>query len=128
MQKRVVKIDEKIEADSLVLTEELGEFGLRAVWQDRDDKEDGFWKRFVRLFHYLGSGKLFGHQIKYFSFLDHTPVAALSFSSPSLKLATRDAWIGWSPEERKTHLYRIIFNSRFLIFLGVKVRTRLAFS
>lgn len=35
----------------------------------RDEEEDGLWKHFVRLFHYLGSGKLFGHQIKYFAFL-----------------------------------------------------------
>ena len=115
-------MDEKIEADSPVLTGELGELGPLIVRPVRDDEEDGLWKRFVRLFHYLGFGKLFGHQIKYFAFLGHTPVAALSFSAPSLKLAPRDAWIGWTPEERKAHLSRIVSNSRFLIFPGVKVK------
>ena len=104
------------------LTGELKDFGPLTVRPVRDDEEDSLWKRFVRAFHYLGFGKLFGHQIKYFAFLGHTPVAALSFSAPALKLAPRDRWIGWTPEERKTHLSRIVCNSRFLIFPEVTIK------
>ena len=104
------------------LTGELKDFGPLTVRPVRDDEEDSLWKRFVRAFHYLGFGKLFGHQIKYFAFLGHTPVAALSFSAPALKLAPRDRWIGWTPEERTTHLSRIVCNSRFLIFPEVTIK------
>jgi len=115
-------MEEKIESEAPVLTGELGELGPLVVRPVRDEEEDGLWKRFVRTLHYLGFGKLFGHQIKYFAFLGHIPVAALSFSAPALKLAPRDSWIGWSPEERKAHLSRIVCNSRFLIFPGVQVK------
>ena len=53
------------------LTGELKDFGPLTVRPVRDDEEDSLWKRFVRAFHYLGFGKLFGHQIKYFAFLGH---------------------------------------------------------
>jgi len=104
-----------------VLEGPLSTFGAVVVRPVRDLEENLLWKRLVKAHHYLGFGKLFGHQIKYFAFLGKTPVAALSFSAPSLKLAARDGWIGWSHEERKEHLSRVVSNSRFLIFPNVKV-------
>ncbi|EQD50541.1 hypothetical protein B1A_13409, partial [mine drainage metagenome] len=88
----------------------------------RDKDENILWNRLVKAHHYLGFGKLLGHQIKYFAFLGKDPVAALSFSAPALKLSARDNWIGWDAGERKAHLSRIVNNSRFLIFPNVKVR------
>jgi SRSO17 transposase len=73
------------------------------------------WDHLVRRYHYLGYQKLLGHRLKYLAFLGDRPVAALSFSAPALKLRVRDAYIGWSPEQRKAHLDRIVSNSRFLI-------------
>ena len=37
-------------------------------------------------------------------------------------MAERDRWIGWSDEERKSKLQKIINNSRFLIFPWVRVK------
>jgi hypothetical protein len=47
-------MEETIEAEATVLTGELGELGPLVVRPVRDEEEDGLWKRFVRLFHYLG--------------------------------------------------------------------------
>lgn len=73
------------------------------------------WDFIVRTHHYLGYQRLLGHRLKYLAFLHDRPVAALSFSAPALKLRVRDAYIGWSASQRKTHLHRIVNNSRFLI-------------
>jgi SRSO17 transposase len=73
------------------------------------------WDSLVCAHHYLGYQKLLGHRIKYLAFLHDRPVAALSFSAPALKLRVRDAYIGWSASQRKTHLHRIVNNSRFLV-------------
>jgi hypothetical protein len=37
-------------------------------------------------------------------------------------MAPRDRWIGWSDEQRKRNLQKIVNNSRFLIFPWVQVR------
>jgi hypothetical protein len=37
-------------------------------------------------------------------------------------MAARDRWIGWSDEQRKDNLQKIINNSRFLLFPWVQVK------
>lgn len=109
-------------ADLPVVKGDLSQFGPVTVRPIQGSDENLLWKRLVQIHHYLGFGKLFGHQIKYFAFLGKTLVAALSFSAPALKLAPRDGWIGWSAEERRKHLGRIVNNSRFLILPNVSVK------
>ncbi len=79
------------------------------------------WDQLVSQHHYLGYRKLLGHRLKYLAFIKDRPVAALSWSAPALKLHVRDSHIGWSDEQRKTCLKRIVNNSRFLILPWVKV-------
>ena len=97
----------------------LGPVVIRPV---RDKDEDELWTRLIRSHHYLGIGKLHGRHLKYFAFVGHEPVAVLSFSAAALKLGPRDVWIGWTPEERQAHLFRVVGNSRFLILPGIKVK------
>ena len=79
------------------------------------------WDQLVKNYHYLGYRNLLGHRLKYIAFSGGRPVAALSWSAPALKLLARDAFIGWSAEQRKTNLKRIVNNSRFLILPWVNV-------
>jgi len=79
------------------------------------------WDQLVKRHHYLGYQRLLGHRLKYFAFLEDRPVAALSWSAAALKLAARDCFIGWSPVQRKRHLYQVINNSRFLIMPWVQI-------
>ena len=79
------------------------------------------WNKLLRQHHYLGFGKLLGHQLKYLAFMDQRPVAALSWSAGALKLRGRDRFIGWSDAQRKDHLKRIANQSRFLILPHVQV-------
>jgi len=80
------------------------------------------WDRLMRRYHYLGYRKLLGHRLKYLALAQGRPIAALSFSAPALRLRVRDKYIGWSPQQRREHLCRIVNNSRFLILPGVKVK------
>ncbi len=79
------------------------------------------WDQLVSRYHYLSYQKLLGHRLKYLAFINNRPVAALSWSAPALKLRVRDHFIGWSDEQRKTHLNRIANNSRFLILPWARV-------
>lgn len=78
------------------------------------------WDYLVKRYHYLGH-RFLGHRIKYLAYIGERPVAALSFSAPALKLRVRERFIGWSDEQRKAHLDRIVTNSRFLILPWVDV-------
>ncbi len=80
-----------------------------------------FWDHLMRTYHYLGYQKLLGHSLKYLAFSQDRPVAALSFSAAALKIRVRDSFIGWSKEQRKQHLNRIINNSRFLILPWISI-------
>ena len=90
-----------------------------------DSKEQRqLWYAYVDRYHYLGYQLPFGAQLRYFikSGATHDILGCFQFSSPAWKMAPRDRWIGWTDEQRKVKLQRIINNSRFLIFPWVEVK------
>ena len=56
-----------------------------------------------------------GCQLRYLVTSAHGWLAAVGFSASALRLASRDRWMGWSDEQRKGHLHRVLCMSRFLI-------------
>jgi hypothetical protein len=82
------------------------------------------WYEYVDRYHYLGYQLPFGAQLRYFikSGATNDILGCFQFSSPAWKMAPRDLWIGWSDEQRKANLQRIVNNSRFLIFPWVVVK------
>lgn len=82
------------------------------------------WYEYVDRYHYLGYQLPFGAQLRYFikSGATDDVLGCFQFSSPAWKMAPRDRWIGWSDEQRKRNLQKIINNSRFLIFPWVEVK------
>jgi SRSO17 transposase len=82
---------------------------------------ESLWDHLVSQYHYLSYQKLLGHRLKYLALMQERPVAALSFSAPSLKIGARDRFIGWSPDQRKRYLPHLANNSRFLILPWVQV-------
>lgn len=82
------------------------------------------WYEYIDRYHYLGYQLPFGAQLRYFIKAGTTDavLGCLQFSSPAWKMAPRDRWIGWSDEQRKRNLQKIINNSRFLILPWVKVK------
>ncbi len=82
------------------------------------------WYEYMDRYHYLGYRIPFGAQLRYFiqSGIDQARLGCLQFSSPAWRMAARDHWIGWSDEQRRKNLQKIITNSRFLIFPWVQVK------
>jgi hypothetical protein len=76
------------------------------------------FKQMIERWHYLGYRIPYGASMRYLVQSEKLPgrfLACLQFSSPAWKMAPRDAWIGWSAEQRKRNLQFIVSNSRFLI-------------
>lgn len=86
---------------------------------------NAIFKQLIERWHYLGYRIPFGAHLNYHVESQRLPgqsLACLQFSSPAWKMAPRDAWIGWSSEQRKRNLQFIVSNSRFLIPPFVTVR------
>ena len=83
------------------------------------------FKELLDRHHYLGYRVPFGASLRYLVRSERTPenvLACLLWSSPAWRMAARDAWIGWSDEERARNLQLIVNNSRFLILPWVRVK------
>jgi hypothetical protein len=79
-------------------------------------KDSTLWNELIERYHYLGHKPLPGAQIRYLVFSSsHNLLAALGFGAAAWKVAPRDTFIGWSPQQRIANLHRIVNNARFLI-------------
>ncbi len=102
------------------VTGSAGQFeslSLRLV-QASNRELSSIFKQLIERWHYLGYKVPFGAHLRYLVESQRLPgryLACLQFSSPAWTMAPRDAWIGWSEQERKRNLQFIVSNSRFLI-------------
>jgi hypothetical protein len=78
------------------------------------------WRQMLEAHHYLGSGPLAGHQLRYLVKGSGGWLGALAFSAAALQLKDRDEWIGWSGQARRENLPWVINNSRFLVLPKVE--------
>jgi hypothetical protein len=71
---------------------------------------------YIQKHHYLGYGVAVGQKLEYLVRDGQgRELACLVFSAAAWKVQCRDQFIGWSHEQRRRHLARIVNNSRFLI-------------
>jgi hypothetical protein len=85
-------------------------------------------KRFEHLMdkqHYLGWGQPVGETLNYVATVRDRWVGLLVFGAAAYALRDREAWIGWSREQRQARLNFITQNRRFLL-LEPKPETNLA--
>src|SRR5450759_2563886 len=80
------------------------------------------WREHMERYHYLGCRVPFGANLRYWVRSRERELACLLWTSPAWKMQLRDAWIGWSEEERQRNLQRIVNNGRFLILPWVRVK------
>jgi len=78
-----------------------------------DDESD--WNDLMAALHPLGNPKYAGHQMKYVAELRGHAVGLLCLSACAYHLADRDAYLGWSTEQRMMRQHFVVQNSRFLI-------------
>ena len=92
---------------------ELGRLLFRPISTQKDSY---FWNELIQRYHYLGHKPLPGAQIRYLVFsCAHDLLAALGFGAAAWKVAPRDRFIGWTPQQRVSNLHLIVNNARFLI-------------
>jgi hypothetical protein len=88
-------------------------------------EERRLWRELVGRYHYLGHAVPFGAHLRYLIAVSRPTrqvVGCVQLSSPAWKMAARDRWIGWSDDQRRRNLQRIVNNSRFLLLPWVEVR------
>jgi len=84
--------------------------------------ESRMWREHVERYHYLGCRVPFGANLRYWVRNRQRELACLLWTSPAWKMKPRDAWIGWSDEQRRRNLQLIVNNGRFLILPSVRVK------
>jgi hypothetical protein len=80
------------------------------------------WRQQVERYHYLGCRVPFGAHLRYWVRHGDRELACLLWTSPAWKMQARDAWIGWSDQQRQHNLQCIVNNGRFLILPWVTVK------
>ena len=95
--------------------------GLRLVVVE-DEAQRRVWNTLLAREHPQGTTTFVGCQIRYLIDSAHGWLGAVGFSASALRLRARDAWMGWSDEQRRAHLHRVVCLSRFLIRPAVRCR------
>jgi hypothetical protein len=80
------------------------------------------WRQHVERYHYLGCRVPFGANLRYWVRSRDRDLGCLLWTSPAWKMQARDAWIGWSDQQRQRNLQGIVNNSRFLILPWVHIK------
>jgi predicted transposase YbfD/YdcC len=95
----------------------LRDLDLRSVRvrPTRGAQEHRRWDRLVASHHYLSFEGLFGKALRHGATLGESWIALVGWQAAALKLAARDRWIGWSPQQQRERLHLITQNSRFVI-------------
>lgn len=78
-------------------------------------EERSRFEKLMELHHYLGWGLPVGEGLNYVAEVDGRWVALLTFGAAAYALKDREAWVGWTCEQRKRRLKFIAQNRRFLI-------------
>jgi len=85
----------------------------------KEDRE--LWNEYIEHHHPLGYKRPVGYAIRYFIQARGNYLGCVLLSGAARALASRDDWIGWSPEQRRANLSWVINNTRYLIFPWVKI-------
>ena len=84
--------------------------------------ERALFQGFLQQHHYLGQRNGVGENLAYLvRAAQGRPLACVLFGSAAWQCQPRDAFIGWSPEQRRAGLARLTNNTRFLILPWVRV-------
>ena len=83
------------------------------------------WNAMMATYHPLGFRRAFGAHQKYWvrTHASGRPsiLGGLLFAAAAKAVAVRDAWIGWSADQRRLGLHRVVANSRYLLLPDVAV-------
>lgn len=97
---------------------QLGAVEIRPV---RRTPQEALFGSLIQAHHYLGYSRPVGEHLKYIYYARGTPIACMAWSSAPRHLGPRDRFIGWSPRQRRAHIHRVAYNTRFLVLPWARV-------
>ena len=89
--------------------------------QVRRTSQEPLFNSLMEQHHYLGYEQPVGEHLKFLVWAQGRPIACLAWSSAPRHLGSRDRYIGWDAEARRSHIRFIAYNTRFLILPWVRV-------
>jgi len=81
----------------------------------------GLLRDLLAVYHYLGYKQPSGGSLGYLVFWQERPIACARFGPAAWKVAVRDQFVGWTPEQRQVGLPHLVNNDRWLILPWVRV-------
>ena len=78
------------------------------------------WNEYIGRYHYLGYRTMQGAQIRYLIKAGDRNLGAMGFGGAAWKVAPRDIFVGWTPEEREARLHLVVNQTRFLILPWIR--------
>lgn len=88
----------------------------------RGSTEDRLLRWLLTAHHYLGLDRMTGATVRYaLHASDGRLLGCALWASAAWKTRARDAWIGWSAQERSRQLQGVVNNTRFLVLPWVRV-------
>jgi hypothetical protein len=107
---RAVALPRKVPARA----EQVQELKLVEV-SPQEDERFRTWNELIETEHPLHDSRMVGRQLRYLIGSEHGWLGAVGFGSCALRLADRDAWIGWDEPKRRQFQDRVLDMRRFLI-------------
>ena len=91
------------------ITGSAGRLGKLQLCPVTTSQQSSLWNELIQRHHYLGYQPLPGAQLRYLIFSANSQLlAALGFGAAAWKVAPRDHFIGWTPEQRPQTLPLVV--------------------
>ena len=110
-----------MQAPEVEITGDLADYDKIRLIRAETPVEKKRFRSYIEAYHMLGYKRTFGSRLFYFIVSGDVELGCMQFSASSWTLKKRDAWIGWTKEDRAQRLHLIVNNSRFLIFPWVHI-------
>jgi hypothetical protein len=110
-----------VQIDMTPLEGRVDQIGALQFAQVRRTPEERLFNSLLEQYHYLRYEQPVGEHAKYLVWAQERPIACLAWSSAPRHLGSRDRYIGWSAEARRSNIRFIAYNTRFLILPWVRI-------
>lgn len=110
-----------MQIDTVSLTGTLAQVRPIELRQARRTADEPLFNSLIEQHHYLGYEQPVGEHLKYLVFAHGCPIACMAWSSAPRHLGSRDRFIGWSAEARRSNIRFVAYNTRFLILPWVTI-------
>ncbi len=111
----------QVQIDQTPIEDKLSDLRPIELLQVRRTPLQKLYSSLIEQYHYLGYTRPVGEHLEYLAFSHGRVLACLGWCSAPRHIGCRDRYLGWTPEQRATHLCRVLNNTRFLILPWIKV-------